>query len=672
MSTRSERSEAGPDGLADWVQIAPQGLPDGPVLLCTPGGVVVRATAQAAALLGYEGPDDLVGRQLEEVGVREGPPDGGGRPAVRTVSWSAGQLVCTVLCDVSDLTAAPAHPATGREDSLEEERADQISNAPMLDLQRAAKIGTWQLDPATDSLRLSKVFHELTGIPLRDGMTLEEFLAFVHPHDRDMVRRKVLHSVEHSLPVEFEHRFVRGDGGLRTLRVHGVVSKGRRTMLVGTAQDVSAADDQDSSGLLVDMGAAVDILARLLEGPAAEDVAVLACGIDNVRRIDHSLGYEAAADVEASVAQRLAEGLPETCIGARSPRWEKFMIVCPDTRAVGGVEALITLVSGLLRTTLPVGNHLVQLSGSIGVATPRGGGVTADDLFRHAAIAASEAQQKGFNQVVVADPDLISAADRQLPLEAQLRDALHRDELTLHYQPVVAADGSIVGAEALVRWPRPDRGVVSPGVFLPVAERSGQLHDLDQWVLRTAFRDAAGWPPVGGRPVSVAVNIAGLLPGDPDFVDLVTEAVTDSGIDWYRVELELVETDLVDLRPQNRYAMERLVERGARFAIDDFGTGYSSMARLKHLPVQTIKLDGRFVADIDSNSTDLAVSQAVCTMAHAMGHTCIAEGVETIEQLRVLRSIGMDLYQGFLFSPAVPAEDFRTMLATGAAPGYRR
>nr|WP_218888502.1 EAL domain-containing protein [Saccharopolyspora hordei] len=655
-------------------------MPDAPVLLCTRGGVVVRATAQAAALLGTEDPDDLVGRQLDELGIGDGPQHAHGRPgsAVRTVSWPYGhdeRFLFTVLCDVSDLVAPPARPAFGKaDDSLEGERADQISNAPLLDLQRAAKIGTWQLDPATDTLWLSKVLHELTGIPQRGAMPFEEFLVFVHPEDRDMVREKVLSSVERSEPVEFEHRFFRGDGALRRLRVYGVFSggrDGRPPLVVGTAHDVGASPHAvpDRSSALVDMPSAVEALAGLLRGAGAEDVAVLACVIDNLHRIDHSLGSEAAADVEASVAERLAEGLPDSCFGARTPRREKFMVVCPDTRAVGGMEALITLLSGLLRTTLPVGNHLVQLSGSIGVATPRGGGTTAEDLFRHASIAASEAQRKGFNQVVLANPDLIAAADRQLPLEAQLRDALDHDELTVHYQPVVSADGSIAAAEALVRWPHPERGPISPAVFLPVAERAGQLHDLDKWVLRTALREAAGWPWVHGRPVTVAVNLAGLLPGEPNFVDFVADAVTTAGIDWNRITLELVETDLVDLRPQNRYAMERLVERGARFAIDDFGTGYSSMARLKHLPVQIIKLDGRFVSDIDRNNTDLAVARAVCSMSHAMGHLCLAEGVETTDQLRVLNSIGMDYYQGFLFSPAVPAEDFRAMLEVGTAHG---
>lgn len=326
-------------------------------------------------------------------------------------------------------------------------------------------------------------------------------------------------------------------------------------------------------------------------------------------------------------------------------------------------------MAGLLRTTLPTRGHLVELSASIGVATFQGSGIAAEDMMRHAVIAVSEAQRRGAGQVVLADPDLIAAADRQVPMEAQLRDALRSDELTVHYQPVMTSDGSIAAAEALVRWPHPNRGPISPGMFLPVALRGGLLRELDQWVLRTALGHAAGWPQPRGRPIQIAVNLSGLVPGDPDFIDIVTDAVAAAGIDWRRVILEVVESDLVDLRPHSRYDMERIIEHGARFAVDDFGTGYSSLARLKHLPVQIIKLDRRFVSEIDSDAADLAISRAVCTMAHAMGHTCVAEGVETTGQFRILESLGTDKYQGFLFSPAVPEADFRAMLAAGRCTG---
>jgi EAL domain-containing protein (putative c-di-GMP-specific phosphodiesterase class I) len=230
---------------------------------------------------------------------------------------------------------------------------------------------------------------------------------------------------------------------------------------------------------------------------------------------------------------------------------------------------------------------------------------------------------------------------------------------------VVGPDGTIQTAEALIRWTHRDRGMLAPDVFLPVAEQGGLMRELDRWVLRTALRAAAKWPTPGGRQVAVAVNLAGLLPGDPEFVDIVANSVLESGIEWDRVVLELVETSLVDLPSRTLTTMAELVGRGVRFAVDDFGTGYSSLARLKDLPAQIIKVDRRFVAGVGSDPSDFAVASAVVDMSRAMGRSCVAEGVETATQFHVLRGMGVDAYQGWLFSRAVPERDFLAQLETG-------
>jgi EAL domain-containing protein (putative c-di-GMP-specific phosphodiesterase class I) len=202
-------------------------------------------------------------------------------------------------------------------------------------------------------------------------------------------------------------------------------------------------------------------------------------------------------------------------------------------------------------------------------------------------------------------------------------------------------------------------------VFLPVAEQGGLMRELDRWVLRTALAEAATWPTPGGKPVAVAVNLSGLAPGDPEFVDIVANAVLAAGIEWDRVVLELVETSLVDLPSRTLTAMADLVSRGVRFAVDDFGTGYSSLSRLKDLPVQIIKVDRTFVAGVGSDSSDFAVASAVVDMSRAMGRSCVAEGVENATQFHVLRGMGVDAYQGWLFSRAIPIKAFRELLGGG-------
>lgn len=411
-----------------------------------------------------------------------------------------------------------------------------------------------------------------------------------------------------------------------------------------------------------------ELLGTLLGGPDSAHVALLFCDVDNFGRVNDSLGHDVGDELITALARRLERGLPPTCTAARMSG-DEYVVICSDVREVGGLEALANQVSTLLRTVVPVRGQLLRVSAAIGAAMPSGRETTAADLLRFADAAMFEAKRRGTGRVSLANAELIASANSQMILEGQLRDAIGGDGLVLHYQPVVGVDGTILSAEALVRWPHPERGLLNPGEFLPVAEQGDLLRELDRWVLRTALREAAAWPVVGGGvvggEVGIAVNLSGLVPGDPEFVDVVATAVAESGIDWDRVVLELVETSLIDLPSRSRAAMAELADRGVRFAVDDFGTGYSSLARLKELPAQIIKVDRRFVAGVATDASDFAVARALVDMARAMGRSCIAEGVENATQFHVLRTVGVEAYQGWLLSHPVPAGEFRELLKLG-------
>jgi len=675
------------------------------------------------------------------------------------------------------------------------------------DAQRAARLGTWEWDVATGRTRLSRMMHEICGIPIDEQTSYEKYLQGVHPDDRARVATRWRELAERHEPVELEHRYVRRDGVVRTLRAHGaaVPDADGRMVVVGTAQDITeqrtavtrmerstqrftdlvavtpvgiglfdqdehlvdANDalcdllgyrldqlrgmsarqmthpDEKDSGLraasdetstpgagrrkvpqrllirsdgepvycelhvsmsvqddgtrfwlvvfqditerrraaealryqathddltgLPNRAAVKQLLGQLLGRGDAPGVAVLFCDIDNFKRVNDSLGHDAGDELLVALARRLEGGLPEGCTAARLSG-DEFVIICSDIDSVGGLDSLATRVSGLLRTAVPVHGQLIRVSASIGAAVPSGGDSGGEDLLRFADAAMFEAKRRGAGKVSLASAALMASADRQLQLEGQLREALNNDGLTLHYQPVVAGDGTVVTAEALVRWPHPDRGLLSPDAFLPVAEQGDLLRELDRWVLRTALREAASWPAPGGREVGIAVNLAGLVPGGADFVDVVAQTVAECGVSWDRVVLELVETALVDLPSRTRQAMGELVDRGVRFAVDDFGTGYSSLARLKDLPAQIIKVDRRFVSGVGGDPSDFAVAQAVVGMARAMGRRCVAEGVETATQFHVLSGVGVDAYQGYLFSKPVPPKEFRALLESGPLP----
>jgi diguanylate cyclase (GGDEF)-like protein len=409
-----------------------------------------------------------------------------------------------------------------------------------------------------------------------------------------------------------------------------------------------------------------ELLNQLLGGPDADKVALLFCDVDNFKRVNDSLGHDVGDELITALARRLERGLPPSCTAGRMSG-DEYVVICSDVEEVGGVEALANRVAQLLRAAVPVRGQLLRVSATIGAATPTGPETSAADLLRFADAAMFNAKRQGTGRVQLASEALIASANSQMMLEGQLRDAIANDGLVLHYQPVVAPDGTILSAEALVRWPHPERGMLPPGEFLPVAEQGDLLRELDRWVLRTALCEASKWPMMAGAVLSagvgVAVNLAGLVPGDPEFTEIVSAAVAETGIDWDRVVLELVETSLIDLPSRSHKAMADLNDRGVRFAVDDFGTGYSSLARLKELPAQIIKIDRAFVSGVATEAADFAVVRALVDMA--MGRTCVAEGVETESQFHVLRSFGVEAYQGWLLSKPLPAKEFRELLRMG-------
>jgi diguanylate cyclase (GGDEF)-like protein len=432
------------------------------------------------------------------------------------------------------------------------------------------------------------------------------------------------------------------------------------------AEVLRSAGVVDELTRLPNRAACLGLVDRMLTGPGRERVAVVCGDLDDFARVNSSLGHDAGDDLLVSLAGRLQRELPFGCMAARLGA-DEFVVICADHAEVGGPDQLAQMVADLLRTTITVHGRPVQVTASVGVSTPvPTGEAHAADLLRFAEAAMHDAKRSQCRGgIAIATDGVVSSATKALELEAELRAAIAGDGLVLEYQPVVGPDGTVLSVEALVRWPHPERGLIPPSDFLPVAQRSGLLRELDLWVLRTATREAASWPEHRGHRCAVAVNLAGLLPGDMAFLSVVTDVVSAAGLDWDRLILELVETSLVALPPRALAAMAELTQRGVRFAVDDFGTGYSSLARLKELPAQTVKVDRAFVTGIADDPADFAVARAVVDMARAMGRTTVAEGVETAEQFHVLRGIGVDAYQGWLFSRPVRSAVLRDVLARG-------
>ncbi|WP_255621275.1 bifunctional diguanylate cyclase/phosphodiesterase [Pseudonocardia sp. DSM 110487] len=550
------------------------------------------------------------------------------------------------------------------------------------DLMALVPGGVALLDPAGRVVDANEGMCTLLGVPLErlrgtaatalsaddaslDGATLPEWLRAVptgarHGYrvDSAPLRRADGTTVWCELAVSAT---AADDGGFLWLVTCADVSDRRLA-----AELLRSAGTVDELTRLPNRAAGLELVDRLLAGPGRDRVAVVCGDLDDFARVNSSLGHDAGDDLLVSLAARLQRELPFGCTAARLGA-DEFVVICADHAEVGGPDLLARTVADLLRTTITVCGRPVQMTATVGLATPvPTGEVRAADLLRFAEAAMHDAKRRqARGGIGIATDGVVSSATKALELEAELRAAIATDGLVLDYQPVVGPDGTVVSAEALVRWPHPERGLIPPNDFLPVAQRSGLLRELDLWVLRAATREAAAWPAHRGRRSAVAVNLAGLLPGDAGFLSAVTDAVSEAGLEWDRLVLELVETSLVALPPHALAAMAELTERGVRFAVDDFGTGYSSLARLKELPAQTVKVDRAFVTGIADDPADFAVARAVVDMARAMGRTTVAEGVETAEQFHVLRGIGVDAYQGWLFSRPLRSAGVRDILARG-------
>ncbi|HKN97565.1 MAG TPA: PAS domain S-box protein, partial [Pseudonocardiaceae bacterium] len=431
----------------------------------------------------------------------------------------------------------------GTAQDITEQRAAETrmlrSSQRFTDLVALTPVGIGLFDESSRLVDANDALCDLLGYGLEKlrGRTATQLS---HPADPDTFASAIGAGQErgtHRIPQQV---LVRSDGEPVYCELHVAVSvqdDGQRFWLV-VFQDITerrrAAEallhqaTHDELTGLPNRAAVNDLLRRLLSGPTAAATAVLFCDIDNFKRVNDSLGHDAGDELLVALARRLEGGLPDGCTVARLSG-DEYVIICPDIDAVGGVESLANRVSTLLRTAVPVHGQLVRVTATIGAAVPNGDPPTAADLLRFADAAMFEAKKRGAGRVAMASAALIASADRQVHLEGQLREAIGNDGLHLNFQPVVGPDGRILTAEALVRWSHPDRGMLAPDVFLPVAEQGGLLRELDRWVLRTALREAASWPAPGGRPVGVAVNLAGLLPGDPEFVDIVANAVVQAG-----------------------------------------------------------------------------------------------------------------------------------------------
>jgi len=406
-------------------------------------------------------------------------------------------------------------------------------------------------------------------------------------------------------------------------------------------------------------------------------LAVLYLDLDHFKRINDTLGHPAGDELLKRVAQRLRNCLRDCDLIARLGG-DEFAIVQTGLKHPKAAEVLAQrLRESVTAVTYDLGGHQTTTDLSIGIALAPGDGKDIDELIKHADLALYGAKAEGRASYRYYEPEMNARMKRRRRIEIDLQLAMSNGEFDIHYQPVLdLKTGALTGCEALLRWRHPERGMVPPLEFIPIAEEAGLIDTIGEWVLRRACAEAITWP----KHIKIAVNISPVQFRNPTLGLVIAGILAASGLSARRLELEVTESVLMQNNDATLATLHQIRELGVRIAMDDFGTGYSSLSYLRRFPFDKIKIDRSFVSDLTKRADAKAIVQAVLDLARSLKMTTTAEGVETPEQRKVLESIGCDEMQGYLLSPAVPASQIIELFASierrirtvGVGPRKRR
>lgn len=396
-----------------------------------------------------------------------------------------------------------------------------------------------------------------------------------------------------------------------------------------------------------------------------QGVAVLFLDLDRFKPVNDTFGHPVGDVLLREVAERLKRCLRD---GDTAARWggDEFIVLLPGLPqdrnvAVEATVVVLAKIRELFATPLTVDGQEFEISLSTGVALYPWDGASAPDLIKHAETALCQAKASGRSAYQFFTQQMHSLARERLFLERDLRVALRRSELSVHYQPQVGTRGEkFLGAEALLRWRHPDRGWISTARFIPLAEETGQISAFGEWVLDCVLGQIESWRARGFTVPRISVNVSPYQLHDPAFAQAVLRLLTAHDLPPQCLAIEFTEGVL--LAEGTRPTVLALAELGVALAVDDFGTGYSSLSYLKRFPIHTLKIDQSFVRDLETDPHDAALVKAILAMARSLGLRVVAEGVETQKQRAMLSKFGCREYQGFLFSPAVPAEEIEPLL----------
>ncbi len=564
------------------------------------------------------------------------------------------------------------------------------SQASLTKAQRMARLGNWDFNVSSGTILWSEgVYNILDSAQKAAIPSFEAFLEWVHKEDRPLVAKWFREALATGQVPNLNYRIVRRDGSPQYIQQQAEATlneSGRVVSLSGTLQDITELRQSEEK---VRQLAYFDSLTGLanreyfkehlvqaiaLAQPYNRQLAILFLDLDNFKRINDTLGHNMGDLLLKAVATRL-----RSCVRASDAvtrletvasneqvarlGGDEFTILLSEVGSSEDAARVATRILDTLSKPLTVGEHEVFITPSMGIAMFPQDGEDVESLLKHADMAMYHAKHSGKNLYKFYTESMKDAAIRRLTVENYLRKAIERGEFTLYYQPQIdLLNGQICGAEALLRWHNADLGPVSPAEFIPLAEETGLIVPIGEWVLRTACAQAKAWQDAGLSLPRLAVNISVLQFVQTNFTDLVIQILDETGLSPYALELEITESLLMKDAEGAIRTLRILKDQGVQFAIDDFGTGYSSLSYLKRFPIDRLKIDKAFVQDINADPDDAAITAAVIAMAGSMNLGVVAEGVETGAQLNFLRRKHCGEVQGYYLSKPLPSSDMEALL----------
>ncbi len=545
---------------------------------------------------------------------------------------------------------------------------------------QATEEGLWDWDLNRNEIYYSPRWKAIMGLRSDDECNAPSLWEDrIHQDDLSMViaeRDKHLAGLDNVYACEY--RMLHADGTYHWFHQRALAvrdASGRPYRIAGSHRDVShrkAIEEQllfdaihDGLTGLANRTLLMDRLCRCIERRRRDEestFALLFMDLDRFKIVNDSLGHVIGDRLLVSVAQRLRRLLRAQDTLARLGG-DEFAILLEDIRGHTWAVQVAERINAELSQAFDIDGNEIHIGASVGIALSSSNYQRAEDMIRDADTAMYRAKAQGVARHQVFDSRMHAGAVRRLRLENDLRSAIEREQLEVHFQPVVnVSNGGIVGFEALLRWQHPEFGMVAPTEFISLAEETGLIVPIGAWVLRTTCMQAYRWQTAGAAPLRVAVNLSSVQFRHSDLTETIRSALQESRLDPGWLDLEVTESTLMSHMDSAISTMRELKELGLMLSMDDFGTGYSSLSCLKHFPLDTLKIDQSFVRDIATDPSDAAIVTAIGAMAVSLNMDVIAEGVETMEQLQFLAAHDCHKAQGYLFSPPVTAEGVLLML----------